>query len=354
MTLPLYPENHYMEYVLKIVDRYQYDVVGIPEDEALLPEILKRRGYQTGIIGKWHLGDQKGSLPNDNGFDHFFGVLYSNDYEKLDIYKNYEVEIPSIPDQSILTRKYTDEAMGFIEEHKSSPFFLYLAHTAVHEPLSAGKQFQGASKAGLYGDAVEELDHSVGEILKKLNELKIKEETLVVFTSDNGPWWQGNPGTFRGRKNNIQDGGLRVPFIAYWPGTIPAGTVSEQLSINFDIFNTCLAITDTEIPKDRIIDGQSMLPLLMGEKKTIHDTFFYYDGPILVAVRHKNWKYQRRHLSDNGGYPLFSHGPFLFNLEIDPTESYNLIETYPEIADTLSEMLDVREREMNVNLRGWL
>jgi len=354
ITLPLYPKNHYMEYLLKIVDRYQFDVTGIPEDEALVPEILKRRGYRTGIIGKWHLGDQPGHLPNDNGFDSFYGVLYSNDMGEFDVWRDQEIEISNLEDQSDLTQNYTKEALNFIERNKDHPFFLYLAHTAVHEPLFASKEFQRSSDAGLYGDAVQEIDWSVGEVLKLISELDLDENTLIIFTSDNGPWWQGSSGGLRGRKNNIADGGFRVPFIARWPNKLPAGRISDEFAANFDIFSTCLSVAGAPTPEDRIIDGRNLIPTLKGETSSPHETFFYYDGPILVAVRHKNWKYQRRHMSDNGGYPIFSQGPFLFDIEKDPTESYNLIEAQPEVARMLNQMLDDWETEVEDNIRGWL
>jgi arylsulfatase A len=354
MTLPLYPKNHHMEYFLKLVDRYQYDVTGMPEDEALLPELLQRRGYKTGMVGKWHLGDQPGHLPKDNGFNTFYGVLYSNDMSKLDLWRDDEIEIPSLTDQSELTQKYTQEALQFIEKNKEGPFFLYLAHTAVHEPLFASNEFLRSSQAGLYGDAVQELDWSVGEVLKKISDLDIDDQTLVIFTSDNGPWWQGSSGGLRGRKNNTMDGGFRVPFVARWPNTLPAGTICDELAINFDIFSTCLSITNTPSPSDRVIDGKDLLFTLQGKSTSSQETFYYYDGPILVAVRHKQWKYQRRHMSDNGGYPLFSHGPFLFDIENDPEESYNLINSRPDVAQMLSLMLDQWEAEMDSNVRGWL
>jgi arylsulfatase A len=354
MTLPLYPKNHYMEYFLKLVDRYQYDVTGIPEDEALLPEILKRRGYRTGIVGKWHLGDRPGHLPGDNGFDTFYGVLYSNDMERLEVWRDEEIEIPSPIDQSQLTQNYTREALAFLDANRDVPFFLYLAHTAVHEPLFASTSFLRTSEAGLYGDAVQELDWSVGEVLKKISDLGIDDETLVIFTSDNGPWWQGSAGELRGRKNNTMDGGFKVPFVARWPDTLPAGMICDEMAINFDVFSTCLSISGVPSPIDRIIDGKDLFLTLQGKSVSPHDTFYYYDGPILVAVRHKNWKYQRRHMSDNGGYPLFSHGPFLFDLEKDPSESYNLIEAFPDVAESLSRMLDEWEAGMEDNLRGWL
>ena len=354
MTLPLYPKNHPMEFVLKAVNRYQFDVTGIPEDEITLAEILRRRGYWTGLVGKWHLGDRPGHLPNDNGFDEFYGVLYSNDVSKFAVWRNNDIVIPEPVEQSSLTQEYTREALQFIQANSDKPFFLYLSHTAVHEPIFADSEFQGVSDGGLYGDSVQELDWSTGQILDKLAELGLDEKTLVMFTSDNGPWWQGNPGDFRGRKNNIADGGLHVPFIARWPGKLPAGTTSDELSVNFDIFPTCLSIAGIPIPEDRIIDGKNMLPVLQGETPSPHERFFYYDGPILVAVRYKNWKYQRRHMSDNGGYPIFSQGPFLFDLEKDPSESYNLIESYPEMAQKLMIMLNEWEAEMDTNVRGWL
>jgi arylsulfatase A len=329
MTLPLYPNNHPMEFFLKVVDRYQYDVSGIPADEATLAEILGRRGYRTGLVGKWHLGDQPGHLPNDNGFDDFYGVLYSNDSPRFAVWRNKEIEIPEPVEQSRLTQDYTREALEFIQAYADRPFFLFLSHTAVHEPIFAGAEFQGRSGGGIYGDSVQELDWSTGQILDMLDELGLDGNTLVMFTSDNGPWWQGNPGGLRGRKNNISEGGLRVPFIARWPNHLPAGMTSDALSINFDIFPTCLSSAGIPIPGDRIIDGRDMLPVLKGESSSLHERFFYYDGPFLVAVRYQNWKYQRRHMSDNGGYPLFSQGPFLFDLERDPNESYNLIESYP-------------------------
>jgi arylsulfatase A len=354
MTLPLYPKNHPMEYLLKLVDRYQYDVTGIPEDEALLPEILKRRGYRTGMVGKWHLGDQPGHLPNDNGFDSFYGVLYSNDQKKMAVLRNSDVEIPTPVEQSQLTQLYTQEALDFIEANQGHPFFLYLAHTAVHEPLFASEEYQHTSQAGLYGDAVQELDWSVGAVLKKISDLGLDDKTFVVFSSDNGPWWQGSTGGLRGRKNNIADGGFRVPMIARWPKTLPAGLVTNEFGVNFDLFSTCLAIADTTEPEDRIIDGRNLIPLLRGEADSPHDRFFYYDGPILAAVRYKQWKYQRRHMSDNGGYPIFSQGPFLFDLDRDPSESYNLMDSYPEVTRQLVQMLDDWETEMDENVRGWL
>jgi arylsulfatase A len=354
ISLPLYPTGHPMQLFLSAIDRYRFDVNGIPEDEALLPEILSRRGYHTGMVGKWHLGDRSGHIPNDRGFDSFYGVLYSNDVKPFALYRDREIVEASPVDQSTLTQKYTREAIKFIEENRTKPFFLYLSHTAVHEPLFASEQFRGSSQAGLYGDDVEEVDASTGEILAKLQELGIDQNTLVIFTSDNGPWWQGSPGEYRGRKTNMMEGGFKVPFIARWPGKLTEGMTSDALSVNFDILPTCLGIAGLALADDRIIDGRDLMPLLQGDPTPPHDTFFYFDGPHLVAVQHKGWKYHRRHMSDNGGYPAFSQGPFLFNLSTDPSESYSLLESEPEMAKKLSGMLDEFDQEIDENVRGWL
>ncbi len=354
MVLPLYPAGHPMGLFLNAIGRYANGVTGIPQDELLLPELLERRGYRTALVGKWHLGDQPLHLPNDNGFEFFYGVLYSNDVTSFAVYRNREIEIQAPADQDVLTRNYTREAVRFIEDHSQEPFFLFLAHTMVHEPLHASQAFRGKSSAGLYGDAVEELDWSVGQVMDTLAAQGLEEKTLLVFTSDNGPWWQGNAGPLRGRKNNLLEGCFRVPFVAQWPGLLPAGRVIHEPGINFDLFATCLEVAGVSLPDDRIIDGKNLLPLLQGKGPSPHDTFYYYFGHELVAVRHRNWKYHRRYMSDNGGYPLFKHGPFLFDLDRDPQESYNLIESEPERARRLSRMLDDWDATMEANVRGWL
>jgi uncharacterized sulfatase len=354
MTTPLYPTGHPMYYFLNVVGRYPYNVTGIPQDEVMLPELLQRKGYRTGMVGKWHLGDRSPHLPNENGFESFYGPLYSNDVTPFAIYRDARVEIEAPANQTALTRNYTQEAIRFLERNQEEPFFLYLSHSMVHEPVHASEDFRGRSQAGLYGDAVEELDWSVGEILKTIKDLGLDEETLVLFTSDNGPWWQGSVGSLRGRKNNLMEGGFRVPFIARWPGVLPGARVSQAVSANFDIFATCLEIAGMPLPDDRIIDGKSLLPILQGEGDSPHQALHYYDGSELVAVRSGDYKYHRRHMLDNGGYPLFNHGPFLFDLGRDPDEAYNLIESEPEVAERLASMLDAWEVQLETNLRGWL
>ena len=354
MTLPLYPPGHPMGLFLNAIGRYPNGVTGVPEDELLLSELLRRRGYRTALVGKWHLGHRFPHLPNDNGFGFFYGVLYSNDVTPFAIYRNDQVEVQAPADQDLVTQYYTRNAVQFIEKHTKEPFFLLLSHTMVHEPIHASRGFRGQSAAGLYGDAVEELDWSVGQIMRTLAEKGLEEKTLLVFTSDNGPWWQGNPGESRGRKTNVMEGGFRVPFVARWPGVLPAGLVSDERGVNFDLFVTCLRIAGVPLPDDRIIDGKNLLPVLKGIAPSPHDSFFYYFGHELVAVRHQNWKYHRRYMSDNGGYPLFRQGPFLFDLDRDPQESYSLIESEPETAKRLARMLDDWDASVAANVRGWL
>jgi uncharacterized sulfatase len=343
-----------MNLLMDVLGRYAYGVTGVPQDEILLPEVLSRRGYQTGMVGKWHLGDKPGHLPNDRGFDSFYGTLYSNDERPYAIYRDRKIEVEDPADQNLLTRDFTRKATAFIRDHRQEPFFLYLAHPMPHEPMHASDRFRGKSAAGLYGDAVEELDWSVGQILDALSELGLQESTLVVFTSDNGPWWQGNPGEARGRKMLTFEGGFRVPFIASWPGVIPAGVTSDEMSMSFDMFATCLGLAGVPLPHDRIIDGKDIIPVLVGESVSPHDTLLFYDTRKLVALRHRQWKYHRRYTTDNAGYWPLKQGPFLFDLSTDPSESYSLIESEPGLAADLAAMLDEWEAEMAANPRGWL
>jgi arylsulfatase A len=353
IAVPLYPAGSPMDLVFRVGGIYRNGVRGIPEDEVLLPELLQQRGYRTALLGKWHLGDRSPHLPRENGFDLFYGACFSNDMDPYVIYRNEAVEIEPPVDQSLLTQNLTREALGFVRENREQPFFLYYAQPFPHVPLHASEAFRGKSAAGLYGDTVEEIDWSVGEIMQALHDLNLDNKTMVIFTSDNGPWWEGSPGFTRGRKNLPFEGGFRVPFIARWPGVIPASTVGDAMSMNFDIYATCLTAAGIPLPTDRIVDGQDLLPVLKGEESSLHDTLYYYKGARLVGIRHNQWKYLRRHMTDNGGYAGLSQGPFLFNLSTDPNESYNLIETEPEVTATLVEMLEDWEAAMDRNVRGW-
>ncbi len=313
---------------------------GMDTDEITLGQAIKSAGYATGCIGKWHLGDKEKYRPHHRGFDYYFGLLYSNDMTPLKLYRNDEVVEQHPVDQNYLTRKYTEEALGFIKENRDRPFFLYLAHTFPHIPLHASPEFRGRSRGGLYGDSVEEIDWSTGQILSTLDKYGIAGETFIFFTSDNGPWFQGSPGGFRGRKSATFDGGMRVPGIARWPGVIPAGRVSDEIAMNFDLFTTALAIAGIKPPGDRPIDGKNILPMLEGEKSP-HEALFFYLGRDLQAVRVGKWKYHRPHRfwAAYAWYFFISQGPMLFNLETDPDESYDVIDLYPEKARELEQLM---------------
>jgi arylsulfatase A len=354
MTSPLFSTYDAMNLLMDVLGRYSYGVTGIPRDEVLLSEVLQRRGYQTGLVGKWHLGAKAGHLPNDRGFDSFYGALWSNDDQPYAIYLDREVVVEAPADQDVLTLNFTRAAQDFIWSHKDDPFFLYLAHAMPHMPIHASEDFRGRSAAGLYGDAVEELDWSVGQILDTLDQLELASKTLVIFTSDNGPWWQGNPGLARGRKLQTFEGGFRVPFIATWPGVIPPGTGTNEMSMNFDLFPTCLQLAGIPLPQDRIIDGRDIMPVLSDQSASPHDTLLFYDTRTLVALRHQHWKYHRHYTTDNAAYWPLRQGPFLFDLDTDPNESYSLIESEPKLATELSAMLEAFEADMAANLRGWL
>jgi arylsulfatase A len=354
ITNPLMSTYDMMNVLMDVLGRYSYNVQGIPQDEVLLPEVLSRRGYRTGLVGKWHLGGTPGYLPNDRGFDSFYGALWSNDDPPYAIYRDRQVEIPAPADQNVLTRNFTLAAQDFIRSNQEHPFFLYLAHAMPHFPIHASDAFRGKSVAGLYGDAVEELDWGVGQVLDTLDQLGPSEKTLVIFSSDNGPWWQGNPGYARGRKLLWFEGGYRVPFIARWPGVIPPAVTSTEMSMNFDLFVTCLQLAGVSPPQDRIIDGKDILPLLKGEALSPHDTLYFYNTRKLVAVRHQHWKYYRRYITDNASFWPLLQGPFLFDIHTDPNESYSLVESQPERAAQMAAMLDAFETAMEDNLRGWL
>jgi arylsulfatase A len=354
ITTPLLSTHDAMNIVMDVLGRYSYNVRGIPQDEVLLPEVLSRRGYRTGLVGKWHLGGTDGFLPNDRGFDTFYGALWSNDDQPYAIYRDRQLVVSAPADQDVLTRDFTLAAQDFIRFNRDHPFFLYLAHAMPHVPIHASENFRGKSEAGLYGDSVQELDWGVGRILDTLDQLGLADKTLVIFSSDNGPWWQGNPGYARGRKLLCFEGGFRVPLIARWPGVIPPETTSCEMSMNFDLFTTCLKLAGVPLPPDRIIDGKDILPVLKGEASSPHVALFYYDTRTLLAVRYQHWKYHRRYRTDNAAFWPLNQGPFLFDLNTDPNESYSLIESQPERAAELSAMLTAFDEDMEANLRGWI
>ncbi|HKB00770.1 MAG TPA: sulfatase [Gemmataceae bacterium] len=326
---------------------------GLPDDEVTLAEALKARGYATGVFGKWHLGCRPAHSPLNHGFDTFLGLPYSNDMDRvptapkgraalLDPKSEYwnvplvrddkEVERPA--HQPTLTRRYTEEAVKFIKANKDKPFFVYLPHTFPHVPLFASDGFLGKSARGLYGDAVEELDWGVGQILETLKTEKLSDNTLVFFTSDNGPWLTqleqgGSAGLLRDGKGSTWEGGMRVPGIAWWPGKIKPG-VCRDMASSLDLFPTAVRLAGGELPKDRELDGVDLAPLLFGTGPGNRDTMFYYRGTKLFAVRKGAFK---AHFITQPAYgkgdPVAHDPPELYQLLHDPSERFNVAARHP-------------------------
>jgi len=334
---------------------YSYGMDGMAMDEITLGEILQAIGYKTALIGKWHLGDQEPFLPNNKGFDFFYGAHYSNDMDPYEIYRNKEVDLPAPVNQDLLTNHLTKEAIDFIKKSKEEPFFLYYAQPFPHAPLHASDEFKNMSEAGIYGDCVQEVDGSIGQILEFLEESNQIENTLIIFTSDNGPWHQGNPGYARGRKGLNYEGGQRVPFIARWPGKFPAGMKTNVPSMNIDLLPTILNLIGVPLPKDRIIDGCSIENYLTDPniEKPLSRPLFYFWNKNIKALREDNWKYHVKHRSDVSTYVYMKYAPTLYDLEKDPNESYDQTLHHPHTPEEMAEKIIAFEKELKENLRGW-
>jgi arylsulfatase A-like enzyme len=333
--------------------------VRLPSDEITLADGLRAGGYATAAIGKWHLGDHAPSRPRDLGFDHWFGVLHSNDMAPLPLWRNDEIVAPHPLDQTTLTPLYTDEAVRFMERHRERPFFVYLAHNFPHVPLHATPGQAGRSEAGLYGDVVADLDRSTGEILDALDRLGLAENTLVIATSDNGPWFQGSARGLRGRKVEPFEGGQRVPFLARWPAGIRGGSRSDAVASGVDLLPTLLALAGVPLPRDRAIDGVDLGPLLAGRGPPPERPLFYYAERELRAVRLGRWKRFERQgiaypaLSGLPFAPLFPQGPWLFDLARDPDESYDVHEREAEVFEQIGRVAEAHRAELAANPRGW-
>jgi arylsulfatase A len=346
---------------------------GIPDEEITIGELLQGAGYATACIGKWHLGSKPKHLPLNHGFDYYFGIPYSNDMSPgtqpnnplfkdqppTPLIRNFTVTNPDTePDQRYLTKWYTEEAMDFMKVNASKkPFFLYLAHTMPHVPLFASEKFCGKSLRGLYGDVVEELDWSCGEILKTLKNLGLEDNTLVVFTSDNGPWLGkkrdgGSEGLFYEGKVSTWEGGYRVPAIFRWPGRIPKGVTNPAFATTMDLFTTFAKLGGAPIPKDRIIDGSDVSPVLFENHTAREARMFYYFGDQLWAVRKGPWKIHVKttspaSVSTWGDWPIEEHDPpLLFHVEHDPSERHNLAEKHPDIVRELLELMKEHLRNL--------
>lgn len=337
---------------------------GLNPEEITIAEMLKENGYQTGMVGKWHLGHHPEFLPTRQGFDSYFGLPYSNDmWPKHPESKNYYPPLPLIEgektiayleDQQELTSWYTYKSLEFIEKNQKNPFFLYLAHSMPHVPLFVSDKFKGKSEQGLYGDVMMEIDWSVGEIQKKLKELGLSENTLIIFTSDNGPWlsYGGHAGLQAGLKEGkgtSWEGGIRVPSIFTWPGKIPAGQVQNQAAMTIDILPTLAKLTNSNLPKLKI-DGSDIWPLIQGEKQELKPYYAYYNQNELQAVIYGKWKLVFPHVyrtipADaeirNDGIPVkYSYirleNSQLFDLSQDMEESLDVSAQNPEIVAMLN------------------
>jgi arylsulfatase A len=354
---------------------YPKDKGGLPTNEITIARALKTKGYTTACIGKWHLGHEPEFLPTSHGFDSFFGLPYSNDMDaptpkirnadsdgrnpdfhnfNVPLMRNQEI-IERPANQTTLTKRYTEEAIKLIQANKRKPFFIYLAHTFPHVPLFSSENFHGKSPRGIYGDVVEEIDWSVGQVLETLRKEKLDKNTLVFFTSDNGPWLGkkfngGSAGLLRDGKGGTWEGGYRVPAIALWPKKIKSG-VTGELASGMDLFNTCLTLAGAEIPNDRPIDGVDLSPILFGGK-SLREVHFYYLGDEPFAVR--KGPYKAHFLTHDGfskGEPEKHNPPLLFNLSEDPSEKFDIASEHP---DVVAELTKIFEEHRSTITRGKL
>ena len=348
--------------------------IGLNPAEHTIADELKAQGYATMAIGKWHVGDQPEFFPTQHGFDHFFGLPYSNDMQPHPNATGRESTYPPLPllqdknileapvDQDTLTARYTEQAVKFITDNRDHPFFLYLAHTAVHVPLHPGANFKGKSHNGLYGDWVEEVDWSVGRVLEMLKQLNLDSNTLVLFTSDNGPWLvQGDhggvAGPLRGGKATTWEGGMREPTIARWPGKIPANTICDAVASEMDVLPTFVKLAGGEVPTDRKIDGLDIWPLLSGQSQTSpHKALYYFDSRRLQAVRSGPWKLAiaPQGTGKGSGAPESAtfDEPRLYNLDADIGEQTNVASQHPEVVAQLQDLIKQMDGDLGRNSRG--
>ncbi len=367
--------------------------IGIHQREVTLAEICKQKGYATAIFGKWHLGHHPKFLPLQHGFDEYFGLPYSNDmwplhpayanlppnsakrkrgFPDLPLIEGNRVINPKVTgkDQAMLTTWYTEHAVDFIRRNKDRPFFLYVPHSMVHVPLFVSDKFKGKSGAGLFGDVVMEVDWSVGQILNEIKQQGLSKDTLVIFTSDNGPWLSygehaGSAGPLREGKGTEFEGGIREPTVMWWPGKIPAGTTCDELASTIDILPTVAALIGAELPKHKI-DGKDIRPLMFGEPgaKSPHEVFYcYYAGGQLQAVRDRRWKLHFPHNyrtlngrpGGKGGTPVpyetAKIGLSLFDLKNDIGEKNNVIDEYPEVAKRLMKYAEAAREDLGDRLQ---
>jgi len=372
---------------------FPYSKTGLNLNEITIAELVKQKGYATAIFGKWHLGDDKRFLPLAQGFDQYFGIPYSNDmwpvwfdgkpvtnehpnklrFPTLPLIAQNEKaeEIKTLDDQALLTKKYTDKAIEFIKTHKTKPFFLYLPHSMAHIPIAASAAFKGKSKQGTYGDVMMELDWSVGEIVKTLDALKLSKNTMIILSSDNGPWLNfgnhgGSAGGLREGKGSVWEGGHRVPCIIKWPGVVPAGMINNKLTATIDLFPTIASICNIALPGHKI-DGIDLLPMIKGNRELTPRKYlyYYYNANSLKAVRRDEWKLMLPHtgltysdfaigkdgfpgqVNQNATVPMA-----LYDLRRDPGERYDVMDQYPEIVKELQEVAEIAREDLGDNITG--
>ncbi|WP_026956814.1 sulfatase family protein [Algoriphagus vanfongensis] len=343
---------------------------GLPQTENTIARLLKQSGYATAAIGKWHLGHLPQYLPTSHGFDYYFGIPYSNDMDRvndltyMEYFADSKTENFNVPlmrneeiierpaDQNTITKRYTEEAVKFINSHKDDPFFLYLAHSLPHVPLFAGEEFLGTSERGLYGDIIEEIDWSVGEILNALKKNGLDENTYVVFTSDNGPWLifneqGGSSGSLFGGKGTSYEGGVRVPTVIWGPGNVKPAVITE-IGSTLDLLPTFCGLSGTAVPDDRVYDGFDISSVFVHAKESPRQSMFYYHGDHLFAVRKGDFKL---YLYKNNpvGYPEkleVLERPSLYNLAVDPSERFDLYEKNPEVIESITKLIEEHQANM--------
>lgn len=329
--------------------------IGLARDEITIASALREAGYSTALIGKWHLGSQPQHAPLHYGFDTFYGLLHSNDMHPLMLYQGSQV-IEDPVNQSTLTERYTEQAVNFIESNRDNPFFLYLPHTFPHTPLHTAAPFEGQSAAGLYGDTVETLDWSTGRILDTLDSLGLDDNTLVIFTSDNGPWFEGSASHLRDRKGASWDGGMRVPFIARWPAGIPPGQVSNEASMNIDLFPTLVGLAGGNMPDDRPIDGKDIMPLLSQGAASPHEALFLFQNDRIAGVRSGKWKlvvessYRNVITSFDNAQSYYGPAGLLFDLQLDPGETYSFARENPDEVARLRGYLEQAQQDLDTTV----
>jgi len=342
---------------------------GLPASEVTIAEVLKTGGYSTACIGKWHLGHKEQYLPTNNGFDYYFGIPYSNDMDRapgtpyVETCKKARIEDFNPPlmrnteiierpaQQETITKRYTEEVIQFIERSKDKPFFIYLAHSLPHVPLFRSEAFAGKSKRGLYGDVIEEIDWSVGQILSSLKKNGLDENTLVVFTSDNGPWLMfenhgGSAGMLRDGKGSTFEGGMREPTIFWWNNHMHQGVISDMGS-TLDLLPTFCSLAGMELPTDRILDGSDLSNTLLSGRKSPRDEMIYYRGQQIYAARKGAYK---AHFITKPAYDpgeeIHHKKPLLYNLEVDPSEKYDIAGDHPDVIEEIIKMVEAHKKSV--------